>query len=240
MPKCKKTTRAGDVLEQEVFDIADNVRKLKSAEPRPIILTDEDRQIYNAKKSRKRLIRTFNATFAGGGLYGTFTFDNKHLPQSYSEAEHCLELYIRRLRDYSKEVRVIGVVGYGKKTNRLHVHVVISGVPAEIAAKKWKGGRVARIEPLREHNYYSGVNCGRDYTGLAKYLFKHTLPKTKGRRWKQSNVLHAKQDKPTLPRRTYTMDKPPRTPKGYRLVECRQSGRYYGGYLYFKYVKIKC
>ena len=100
--------------------------------------------------------------------------------------------------------------------------------------KKWEFGSVLRIEHLREHNYYNGIDHGQDYTGLANYLFDHWTPEQGGHRWKQTrNAKKPEAEKPTEVKRSYSEAKPPRPPKGYIFVEAK-STKY--GYQYFKYV----
>ena len=112
--------------------------------------------------------------------------------------------------------------------------MVTNGITEEQIREKWKAGTVLRIEHLREHNYYTGVDHGQDYTGLANYLFDHWTPEQGGHRWKQTrNARKPERETPTVAKRIYTESKPPRPPKGYILVETK-STKY--GYLYFKYV----
>ena len=113
--------------------------------------------------------------------------------------------------------------------------MVSDGIPEEFIKQKWEFGNILRIENLREHNFYDGVDHGQDYTGLANYLFDHWTPEQGGHRWKQTrNASKPDRETPTLAKRIYTESKPPIAPKGYILVETR-STKY--GYLYFKYVK---
>lgn len=143
---------------------------------------------------------------------------------------------------YYPDAQIIIVKGRGKTTNRIHAHMVSCGVPAEMIQKLWKYGSVVRSEPLREHNYYKDengqlVDHGRDYSGLAKYLFDHWTPEQGGRRrWRQTNNLDKPVfEKPTECKREYTKEKPPMAPKGYILVDAEGPNKW--GYSYFKYVK---
>ena len=125
-------------------------------------------------------------------------------------------------------------MGRGKHTQRIHFHMISDGIPESLIREQWGLGDVLRIEHLREHNYYNGVDYGRDYTGLANYLFDHWTPEQGGHRWKQTrNLKKPERETPTITRREYTVNKPPRAPKGYVLVEARVTQF---GYLYFKYV----
>lgn len=242
MPRVKRVTRSGDVLEQEVFYMAPNTKKIRGAAPKPPPdRTPEEKEIFNLKQSLKRFIRLFNHNFSPAAYYVTQTFDDLHLPPDYKGARRALDNYFRRLKyDYPQMVAV-AVVGRGRKSGRLHIHCVISGVDRETIKNKWSLGAVSRIEPLREHNYYDGIDHGRDYTALATYLFNHWDKEQggKGKRWKQTKTIQQpEKDKPTIIKRKYTTSKPPITPNGYMLVQSRESEQYAGGYLYFKYVKI--
>lgn len=113
--------------------------------------------------------------------------------------------------------------------------MVSEGIPEDMITKLWGMGEIVRIEHLREHNYYSGIDHGQDYTGLANYLFDHWTPEQGGHRWKKAGKLDKPDREPsTEVKRNYTENKPPRPPKGYILVESKAT-KY--GYLYYKYVR---
>ncbi len=236
MAKYERKTYSGVVMEREFYVGKDSLAEVKDIERRlwkP--KTAEEKKAANDKHSLKRLQRTVNATFAEGGLYVTMTYDDKHLPKTREEAEHTASLYIKRLQYSFPDVKIILVTGFGVESGRLHHHMIIQGAYEKTIIKKWNCGMVTRIEPLRAHNVYHGNDHGRDYTALSTYLFRHSADKTSGKRWKQTRSVTAPEaETPKEVKRTYSATKPPRTPKGYRLVEARE-GRY--GYLYFKYIK---
>ena len=92
------------------------------------------------------------------------------------------------------------------------------------------------IKRLREHNYYDGVDYGKDYTGLANYLIAHWQKEYRGHRYKFCGpYVRPEREQPTEVKRAYSDSKAPPPPKGYILVESR--GNAYG-YLYYKYVQI--
>ena len=116
------------------------------------------------------------------------------------------------------------------------MHMLVDGVPEELISAKWGKGAVLRIEKLREHNYYDGVDHGQDYTGLANYLFDHWTEDQGGHRYKGTrNLRKPQKDEVKEAKRNYTEDHLPITPKGYVLVDVK-ANQY--GYLYCKYVKI--
>ena len=122
--------------------------------------------------------------------------------------------------------------------------MVSEGIPKALIAEKWIYGSIRRVDHLRQHNYYEGVDHGQDYTGLANYLFDHWTKEQGGHRWSMTkNVRKPEREKPkevrpiqaNVPKERYTMDRPPKAPEGYMLVE-KKATTY--GYLYFRYVKI--
>lgn len=241
MPRIKQVTVSGNVLEQEIFYVAPNTQKLKESTPKPQnIKTDDEKEEYNRKQSLKRFIRIVNTNFSPSAFYVTNTFDDAHLPADFKGARRFLDNYFRRLQYAFPLMVAVAVMGRGKRSGRIHIHCIISGPDEKTIREKWTGGAVVRADPLREHNYYSGVDRGRDYEALAIYLFNHWTDEqgNSGKRWKQTKTIQPPdKKKPTKPKRQYSIDKPPITPKGYILVEARESKHYTGGYLCFRYVK---
>ena len=151
------------------------------------------------------------------------------------EARRLRDNYTRRLMYHFPGARILIYMGRGKGTHRIHFHMVSEGIPEDMITKLWGMGEIVRIEHLREHNYYSGIDHGQDYTGLANYLFDHWTPEQGGHRWKKAGKLDKPDREPsTEVKRNYTENKPPRPPKGYILVESKAT-KY--GYLYYKYVR---
>ena len=222
------------VCEQIVFSIPDRLKNLDKAEPRPRFKNEAEREAHKLAISRRKHNEFFNENFSPTSLYSTLTLDNEHEVHTFDEAGHLLDLYVRRLKyDYPDAV-IFAYMGRGKTTARIHFHMVSEGVPEDAILKKWGLGAITRIEHLREHCYYDGVDHGQDYTGLATYLFNHWTPEQGGHRWKQTrNARKPEREEPTEVKREYTESRPPRPPKGYILVEASSNS---WGYLYFKYV----
>lgn len=234
MRRIKRRTFFGVVCEQEVFTIPDRVKDIRKAEPRPRFATPEEREQHKINISRRKHARYFNANFSPTSLYSTLTFDVEHECHEYADVKHVRDIYVRRLKYAYPDAVIFIYVGRGKSTQRFHIHMVSEGIPEEFIKSKWEFGNVLRIEHLREHNFYNGVDHGQDYTGLANYLFDHWKPEQGGHRWKQTkNAVKPDRETPTEAKRVYSEEKPPRPPKGYKLVEARTT-KY--GYQYFKYV----
>ncbi len=237
MRRAKRRIFSGSVCEQEVYDIPEQTRNIKAAKPPiPRFKTEEEREQHKLGISRRRHARLVNENFSPTSLYSTLTFSNEYEVHTFEEAKHIRNNFIRRLKYACPDARIMVYLGRGKSTSRIHLHMLSEGVPQEVILRQWYLGSVVRIEHLKEHNYYDGIDYGQDYTGLANYLFDHWTPEQGGHRWKPTkNLRQPEKEAPKEIKREYSENKPPRAPKGYMLVESKAT-RY--GYLYFKYVKI--
>lgn len=237
MRTIKRRTFSGCVCEQIVYNAPNNVRDIQSYEPRrPRFKTEEEKQKFLLAISRRLHARNVNANFGPTSLYSTLTFDDDHEVHTFTDAKRIRDNYMRVLKRRYPDAVIFMYVGRGKSTSRIHLHMLSEGVPKEFILEKWKQGSVCRVSNLRKHCFYDGVDHGQDYTGLANYLFNHWTPEVGGHRWKQTK--NAK--KPDTEAATevkirggYSEKRPPRPPKGYKLVETKAT-RY--GFLYFKYV----
>lgn len=235
MQRVKRRTFSGVVCEQEVFSVPDRLKNLDKAEPRTRFKSEEEREAHKLGISRRRHARLINENYGPTSLYSTLTIDTEHEVHTFAEARRLRDNYVRRLKYHASEARINIYMGRGKSTQRIHFHMISEGLSEAMIRDLWGLGDVLRIEHLREHNYYNGVDYGRDYTGLANYLFDHwTKEQGSGHRWKQTkNLKKPERETPTIVRRNYSEQRPPRPPKGYILVESRAT---HFGYLYFKYI----
>lgn len=236
-----REVKSGAVLEKEIYFVPENIKLTKKTEPKDKKdLTPEEKAENNRKKSEKNFVRIVNNNFTKNSLYGTFTHDDEHLPETWEEANRNADNFLRKIKRWDPSVRYVLVIGRGRGTDRLHIHIIIDGtyITKEKLLELWDKGSIKRVETLREHNFYDGVDCGQDFTGLAVYLHKHNNAEHKGKRWKQSrNLIPPTKDKPKETKREYTEGKPPRAPEGYIFVGSYQSNYQQGGYISFKYVR---
>lgn len=235
MQRLKRRTFSGVVCEQEVFCVPDQLKEVKKAEPRLRFKTDEERKLHKIGISRRKHVRLINANFSPTSLYSTLTMDNENEVHTFVEARRIRDRFVRRLKYHLPEARITIYMGRGKHTHRIHFHMLSEGVSESLIRKQWNFGSIIRIDQLREHNYYDGVDYGSDYTGLANYLFDHWTTEQGGHRWKQTkNLTPPSREDAKVVKRDYSEKRPPRAPKGYILVQCTQTKF---GYLYFKYVR---
>jgi hypothetical protein len=146
-----------------------------------------------------------------------------------------IDIYVRRLKHSYPDAKISLYMGRGENTSRIHWHMVSDGVPEEVIRAKWRQGSIIRVDPLRPHNYYNGVDHGQDYTGLAEYLFGHWTPEQGGHHCRATkNLEQPTVERVTVCKREYSESKPPKAPKGYKLV-AYESNKF--GYQKFTYVR---
>lgn len=252
MIRVKSRIFSGVVCEQEVYNTTLS-KNYKSSTPRIRFKDEEERQRHKDNIARRDFIRLVNDNFTPSSLYVTLTFDTEHeihcpsrkmkgkdsryteaLTQAYKDANNIATNYIRRIKRKNAEAKIVLVMGQGETTDRIHFHMIIDGVEETEIINQWRYGCICRIENLREHNIYNGVDHGRDYTGLALYLINHWEPEQGSHRYKKTrNVRRPEREDAKICARHYTKEKAPIAPKGYILVEAK-SNEY--GYMYFKYV----
>ncbi len=234
MQRVKRRIFSGVVCEQEVFTVSDRTENIKNAEPRPRFKTEEERELHKIGISRRRHARLVNENFSPQSLYSTLTMDDDNEVHTFKEARRIRNNFIRRLKYHMPEAKITIYMGRGKNTQRIHFHMLSDGVPEKLILEQWDYGSVLRVENLREHNYYDGVDYGQDYTGIANYLFDHWTPEQGGHRWKQTNNLNKPDMEPAkLIKRNYSKNNPPQPPKGYIFVESSITNF---GYMHFKYI----
>mgnify|MGYP000793657657 FL=1 len=236
MRRVKKRTFSGVVCEQEVYDIPDRIKDVRNAKPpRPRFKTEEEREQHRIGISRRKHTRLVNSNFTHNSLYSTLTLSNQFEVHTFEEAEKIRKNFMKRIKRKFPDARMMIYMGRGKSTHRIHFHMLSDGVPEEAIRQKWNLGNIIRIDHLKEHNYYDGIDCGEDYTGLANYLFDHWTPEQGRKRWSATqNLIKPEEEASKEIKREYTETKAPLAPKGYILVESK-STKY--GYLYFKNVK---
>ena len=159
-------------------------------------------QNLNARNARRYFIQLLNANFTESDIHWTGTYDDAHLPDSIEQADHDLELFLRRVRSQSRKrglpaPRFIAVTewreeGDGLPAVRVHHHVVLScGLSRDELERLWYRGKDK--ERLGITNADRLQFDRESLERLANYVTKYTNRK---RRWRQSRGL----EKPQRPR----------------------------------------
>lgn len=236
----KRPVYAGCTLDIEVMACTDpKSGKIRDAKPKLRFKDEAERVAHRMGMALRRFIRKFNATFRAGDLYATLTFDDDHEVHTFKEARRVRDAFWRRLRRAYPQTVMVIVMGRGKSTSRIHMHLVTQGVPEEAIRKAWVWGMVLEpIRVLRGHNYYVNedgekADRGADFRGLATYLFNHWTEEQGGHYYKGTrNMTQPEPEEPTEVKRKYTADKPPRAPKGYLYIGSDQTPYGYACYHY--------
>lgn len=229
MKLMKRRVWAGCTLDQEVMVVSDpQDGDIRKARPKLRFKNEEERAKHRLDRARREFIRRFNETFRAGDAYDTLTFDDAHEVHTFAEARRVRDNYYDRLRRACPEAVICIVMGRGKTTSRIHLHMVTQGVPEEVIRAKWKEGMVLQNEhrELREHNYYPDaegrkVDHGQDFRGLAAYLFDHWSEEQGGHYYKASRNMRApEREEREECRELYTDHYPPEAPAGYQYIGC--------------------
>jgi len=181
-----KIIKSGDTLEYEIYPIwncRNEVRKAKNN------ISSEAVQKINEKNAKLKFSRKVNANFTENDLIIHLTYINE--PETFAEALHYLENYLRRLRRYRKkhnlsELKYLAVTE-GEDGKRFHHHVYISGMDRDEAEKLWK--------KRKENGRANTRRLQPDENGLAalsEYVQKSTKKiknKIKHKRWTSSKNL---------------------------------------------------
>lgn len=231
---------SGAVCEKLVYNVPDGTRVPKAYDPekkkRDRFENEEEYDAFREGIARRNHTRRFNAAFSPASLYSTLTFDTEWEIHTFEEAKIVRKRWTGMLKRYFPEAIIFLYMGRGKATQRIHFHMVSQGIPRDFIIKKWKYGTVVRVDHLREHNRYDGRDHGRDYTGLANYLFDHWTEEVGGHRWfmtRNAPKPQTEEPKEVRLRGGYSEKRPPKAPKGYTLVRV-EANKY--GFWRFVYV----
>lgn len=142
----------------------------------------------NEKYARRRFIRLCNINFGPGDIWGTFSFDQKHLPKDAEEMKKRVTSFIRKLQRMWVKESLPGKLKYiyvleweesGKKI-RPHVHMLLSeGLDRDQIEKAWSYGSRNQTRRIYHDDDFM-------ISGLGSYLAKN--PKG-SKRWYASRGL---------------------------------------------------
>lgn len=235
----KKRIFCGAICEQIIYNVADNADPLRhdpEKRPKKRFKTEEEYAKFKTEMARRKHYRTFQANYRAGDFFCTLTFDNDNEVFEWDVARKIRSKYRRSLKKINPDAVFRIYMGRGKTTHRIHFHMVAHGLTEEQIKGAWEWGTVLECKKLRKNCKYNGEDCGQDYRGLANYLFDHWKQEQGGHRYLATrNERKPEEEKPTEVkiRKGYSDRRPPKAPKGYRLILI-EANQY--GYLYCRYV----
>ncbi len=175
----EKKYYCGEYLEVDIFPVFEyQHRRGKKRKP-----TTETQKRLNQKNAERKLIRLLNTNFTKRDIRFDLTYDDEHYPNSAEDAQKEMQNFLRRVKRYRKkhglpELKYVAVTEIGKKTARLHHHIVMSGgIDITALAEIWGRGYTT-AKPLQFND--AGI------TGIAVYLIKEPIL---GKRWCASRNL---------------------------------------------------
>lgn len=160
-----KTIKSGNMLECEIFPIWDNGDALKRA-PRANKSRSAQNNLNN-KNSIKTAVRLINTNFTAADIYMTVTYDDIHLPDTIEAAGAEVYKFIRRLKRYIEKhnlpkLKYLYTTHKGKRTNRIHHHIIMNFADRDVAESLWHGGGRRNAKRLQPDNF--------EYEGVARYI----------------------------------------------------------------------
>ena len=161
MKVVRETCIAGKTIDRTIKVTSGNHRNRRA--PKSNITSEQVRK-NNDRMAVKHLMRLLNANFTGGDLHVVLTYE---IEADQQQAKKDRNAFIKTLRremgKKGQELKYIAVTEY--ENTRIHHHLVISKVKAELLERIWKKGWV-KLAVLDD----SG-----NYINLAEYLIKETL-----------------------------------------------------------------
>lgn len=179
-----KTFKAGRVLEAEIFPYW-NVRRCASRARRHTP-TKAVQEKINKINVQKKISRYINANFTEEDLWGTFSYDDAHLPDTIEDAVKDIARYIKKLRyHYQKRglrFEYLYVTEFSKEEGekiRAHHHIILTGgLERDQIERLWIYGGRRQVRRLQMDKM--------GFTGLAHYFAKGKPGKMK---WNHSHGL---------------------------------------------------
>lgn len=152
MPVREKRIKSGPILEVEIYPIDD--REKSKSRARKSKETRKEQRALNRKNCIKHLVRLVNVNFDKNDLFAHLTYTDEERPEKEEQAKKDISNYLTRLRRWMKKnlpdtpLKYIGMIETSDK-GRIHHHIIMSGVPREIAEDLWKKGRcnIDRLQP---------------------------------------------------------------------------------------------
>lgn len=157
----------GEYLEIDIFPVFEHQRGREKNENRQRRYKNS-----NQRNAERKLIRLLNTNFTKKDIRFDLTYDNDNYPSLPKDAQREMQNFIRRVKRYRKkqglpELKYVAVTEIGKKSGRLHHHIVMSGGIDIIDLAEIWGKGYTTAKPLQFDKY--GI------VGIAKYLIKEPI-----------------------------------------------------------------
>lgn len=163
----------GDYVEVDIYPVFKEQPKRRRARWRE---TSETQKRLNEENAARKVVRLANINFSAADIRFDLTYDQEHLPQTAKEAQHQMQLFLRRVKRARKrigltELKYIGVTEQPENGGRYHHHIIMSGgMDVNMLSELWGNGYTT-VKPLRFDKH--GIKDLASYIVKGKLLNKH-------------------------------------------------------------------
>ncbi len=175
----EKRFKCGEYLEVDIFPVFE-YQHSRGKKKKP---TSDVQKRLNQINAERKLIRLLNTNFTSRDIRFDLTYNADHLPESPEDAQREMQNFLRRVKRFRKkqglpELKYVAVTEVGKRTGRIHHHIIMSGgVDVSDLSALWGRGYTT-VKPLMFDD--TGI------VGIAKYFVKEPVL---GKRWCASKNL---------------------------------------------------
>lgn len=134
-------------------------------------------------------------TYDYNAMFLTLTYNDENLPENYSINKRDVQLFIKRLRKYYKDVpiRYFAVGEYGDKSKRPHYHLIIYGLKSPEQKRKstlnWKYGQFLSNSIWKKGYCFVGYVDSKCISYVSKYVLKSFVKDTSEDDFKKAGML---------------------------------------------------
>ena len=186
-----RTVRSGKVVERSQFFCGPRrPRKDRRKGASSLVKMDQ-----NMNQAVRRFARIINCNFGQDDLFLTLTYDRK--PETWQEADHRVELFMRRMETAGVKLRGVWITADKDKKGdpeRLHHHLIVKGGQIDLrqegeALVAYTGAK--RIADVWGQGFVHAekLRANEDYTPLAAYLVRQAVNEPDAKKWHASRGL---------------------------------------------------
>lgn len=163
----------GDYVEIDIYPVFKTHPKHRRARWRE---TTETQQRLNEENAARKVVRLANINFTSKDIRFDLTYDPEHLPPTAKEAQHQMQLFIRRVKRARArlglpDLKYIAVTEEPENGGRYHHHIIMSGgMDVNDLSEMWGMGYTS-VKPLRFDKH--GIRDLASYIVKGKILNKH-------------------------------------------------------------------
>lgn len=163
----------GDYVEVDIYPVFKEQPKRRRARWRE---TSETQKRLNEENAARKVVRLANINFTSQDIRFDLTYDPEHLPATAKEAQHQMQLFLRRVKRTRRRIglpdlKYIAVTEEPENGGRYHHHIIMSGgMDVNMLSELWGNGYTT-VKPLRFDKH--GIKDLASYIVKGKLMNKH-------------------------------------------------------------------